>query len=86
MTEVTQILYEMEQGDAASAEKLLPLVYEELRKLAAFRLVRSRTMAIPSKCGIGFQPVDSGMTGWKPIPLIFRTMLDDYTEPLALAP
>ena len=38
MTEVTQILYEMEHGDAASAERLLPLVYEELRKLAAIRL------------------------------------------------
>ena len=38
MTDVTQILYEMEQGDATSAEKLLPLVYEELRKLAAVRL------------------------------------------------
>jgi len=38
MTDVTQILYEMEQGDTASAEKLLPLVYEELRKLATVRL------------------------------------------------
>ena len=38
MTDVTQILYEMEQGDAASAERLLPLVFEELRKLATVRL------------------------------------------------
>lgn len=38
MTEVTQILAAIRQGDAASAEKLLPLVYEELRKLAAVRM------------------------------------------------
>lgn len=38
MNEVTQILSALEQGDAAAAEKLLPLVYEELRKLAAVQL------------------------------------------------
>jgi RNA polymerase sigma factor (TIGR02999 family) len=35
---VTQILHEAEQGDAAAAEKLLPVVYNELRKLAAQRM------------------------------------------------
>lgn len=49
MTEVTQILVAMEQGDAASAEKLLPLVYEELRKLAAARLANEN-------CGQTLQP------------------------------
>ena len=38
MHDITQILSAIEQGDAASAEELLPLVYDELRKLAAFRL------------------------------------------------
>ncbi len=38
MTDVTRILGEIEQGDPSAAEKLLPLVYEELRKLAAARL------------------------------------------------
>ncbi len=38
MTEVTQVLSAMEQGDAAAAEKLLPLVYKELRKLAAVQI------------------------------------------------
>jgi hypothetical protein len=33
MTEVTQILCEIEGGDLAAAERLLPLVYEELRRL-----------------------------------------------------
>lgn len=38
MTEVTTILSQIESGDPAAAEKLLPLVYEELRKLAAAKL------------------------------------------------
>src|SRR5438874_1206411 len=38
MNEVTQILSDLAQGDAQAAEQLLPLVYEELRKLAAARM------------------------------------------------
>ena len=38
MTDVTQILHQIEQGDAAASERLLPLVYDELRKLAAAKL------------------------------------------------
>ena len=38
MSEVTQILERAEQGDPKAAEELLPLVYEELRKLAAAKM------------------------------------------------
>src|SRR5438128_923748 len=38
MSEVTRILSAIEQGDTHAAEQLLPLVYDELRKLAATRL------------------------------------------------
>ena len=38
MSEVTRILSQIEQGDPAAAEQLLPLVYSELRKLAAAKL------------------------------------------------
>jgi RNA polymerase sigma factor (TIGR02999 family) len=38
MSEVTQILSAIEKGDPHAAEQLLPLVYDELRKLAAQRL------------------------------------------------
>src|SRR5271163_818240 len=38
MNEVTRILSDLAQGDAQAAGQLLPLVYEELRKLAAVRL------------------------------------------------
>jgi RNA polymerase sigma factor (TIGR02999 family) len=40
MSDVTHILLAIEQGDPRAAEKLLPLVYEELRKLANKRLTR----------------------------------------------
>jgi RNA polymerase sigma factor (TIGR02999 family) len=38
MNEITQILNGMESGDAVAANKLLPLVYGELRRLAAARM------------------------------------------------
>ena len=38
MSEVTRILSAIEQGDPSAAEQLLPLVYDELRKLAAVQL------------------------------------------------
>jgi RNA polymerase sigma factor (TIGR02999 family) len=40
MSEVTRILSAIEQGDPRAAEELLPLVYDELRKLAAQRLAQ----------------------------------------------
>jgi RNA polymerase sigma factor (TIGR02999 family) len=42
MTEVTRILNAIGQGDPVAAEQLLPLVYGELRKLAAQRLAREK--------------------------------------------
>jgi RNA polymerase sigma factor (TIGR02999 family) len=38
MTDVTRILSAIEQGDAKAADELLPLVYEELRRLAARKI------------------------------------------------
>jgi RNA polymerase sigma factor (TIGR02999 family) len=42
MSEVTNILSAIEQGDPTAAEQLLPMVYEELRKLAAQRLAQEK--------------------------------------------
>ena len=42
MAEVTQILSQIEQGDPSAAEQLLPLVYDELRKLAAAKLANEK--------------------------------------------
>jgi RNA polymerase sigma factor (TIGR02999 family) len=42
MNDVTRILSAIEQGDPKAAEQLLPLVYDELRKLAARRLAQEK--------------------------------------------
>ena len=39
---MTRILLQIEEGDPQAAEKLLPLVYDELRKLAAVKLAQER--------------------------------------------
>ena len=49
MTDVTRILSQIEQGNPAAAEQLLPLVYNELRRLAAAKLANE-------KCGQTLQP------------------------------
>lgn len=42
MSDVTFILSQIESGDPSAAEKLLPLVYDELRKLAAARMAHEK--------------------------------------------
>ena len=42
MSDVTRILSAIEQGDPHAAEQLLPLVYDELRKLASQKLAHEQ--------------------------------------------
>ena len=42
MSDVTRILSEIESGDPSAAEQLLPLVYEELRKIATAKLAHEK--------------------------------------------
>ena len=42
MSDLTSILSQIEQGDPHAAEQLLPLVYDELRKLAAQKLAQEK--------------------------------------------
>jgi RNA polymerase sigma factor (TIGR02999 family) len=42
MTDVTQILAQIELGDSSAADELLPLVYTELRRLAAAKLAQEK--------------------------------------------
>lgn len=42
MADVTRILSQIEQGDPSAADQLLPLVYDELRKLATARMTAER--------------------------------------------
>lgn len=42
MSEVTRILSQIESGDPSAADQLLPIVYDELRRLAAAKLAREK--------------------------------------------
>jgi RNA polymerase sigma factor (TIGR02999 family) len=42
MSDVTRLLSQIESGDPSAAEKILPLVYDELRKLAAAKLAHEK--------------------------------------------
>jgi DNA-directed RNA polymerase specialized sigma24 family protein len=42
MNEATRVLSAIERGDPRAAEQLLPLVYDELRRLAAQRLAQEK--------------------------------------------
>jgi hypothetical protein len=42
MSEVTRILSAIERGDQRAAEQLLPLVYDELRQLAALKMAQEK--------------------------------------------
>ena len=42
MSDMTRLLSAIEQGDAQAAEQLLPLVYDELRKLATQKLSQKK--------------------------------------------
>ena len=70
MSEVTRILSAIEQGDPSAADRLLPLVYDELRKLAAQRLAHTD----PLKARLVELRYFAGMTG------------DQAAEVLGLAP
>ena len=51
MSDVTRILSAIEQGDAQAADQLLPLVYDELRRLARRkqnRNTKNRQIGMPS--------------------------------------
>ena len=75
MTQVTQILCAIEQGNPAAVEQLLPLVYEELRALAAQRLAEEKpgqtlqATALVHEAYLRLVDVEravSGQTGWEP--------------------
>jgi RNA polymerase sigma factor (TIGR02999 family) len=42
MTDVTQILSKIDEGDPSAAEQLLPLVYDELRRMAARKMAQEK--------------------------------------------
>jgi hypothetical protein len=49
MNDVTRVLGQIEQGDPHAGKDLLPLVYQELRRLAAQKLSREPPDALPQR-------------------------------------
>ena len=57
MSDVTQILKQIEAGDSMAASRLMPLVYDELRKLAAaLRMNRPELLALLRHAGLVIKP------------------------------
>ena len=65
MSEATRILQAIENGDPQAADQLMPLVYDELRKLAAAKLAHEKPGQTLDATGLvdatgrdrGFQPL-----------------------------
>ena len=56
ISEVSRILERMERGDGVAAEQLLPLVYEEMRKLAARKLAHEKPGQTLDATGLATKP------------------------------
>ena len=78
MNDVTRILSAIEQGDPQAAEQLLPLVYDELRKLAAQRLAQEKpgqtlqATALVHEAYLRLVGADDGPALGQPRPLLRR--------------
>jgi RNA polymerase sigma-70 factor (ECF subfamily) len=77
MTDVTQILSQIEHGDPSAADQLLPLVYEELRKLAAAKLRHEKPGQTLQATALVHEAylrlVDQTRTDWQDRAHFFRT-------------
>lgn len=71
MSDVTQILSQIEEGDPSAADQLLPLVYAELRKLAAAKLSHEKPgqtlQATALVRNMSWRTVSA--IAWRPIPI-----------------
>ena len=64
MADVSRILSQIEAGHAAAADQLLPLIYDELRKLAAAKLANEKPEQTPQATAIvhdAFSRLDDAM-------------------------
>ena len=92
MSDVTRILSAIEQGDPKAAEQLLPLVYDELRKLAAQRLAQEKPGQTLQATALVHEAylrlVDGrGPAGLgRPGPLLRRRGRGDAADPRSTAP
>ncbi len=77
MSNVTRILSAIERGDARAADQLLPAVYEELRRLAAWKLLGMEQY----KAGV----YEEAVATLKRVDEYRRTMLNEESQPREIA-
>src|SRR5262249_46255091 len=67
MKDLTRILSAIEQGDPQAAEQLLPLVYDELRQLAAQKLIHEKLAhLLPTVRSVTVRPVGESWGATRP--------------------
>ena len=71
MSEVTRILRGAQLGDSAAKDELLPLIYDELRKLAAAKMAREQPgQTLQPTALVHERKVQSAITTWIPCALL----------------
>ena len=92
MSDVTRILSPIEPGDPSAAEQLLPLVYDELRKLAARKLAQEKpgqtlqATALVHEAYLRLVDVETGPALEQPRPLLRRRRRGHAAHPGRAAP
>jgi hypothetical protein len=66
MSEITHILSGMEQGERQAAEQLLPLLYDELRRLATEKMAQERQGQTLQAMALVHEPTSGGWTCTSP--------------------
>ena len=88
---VTRILSRLEQGDPSAADQLLPLIYRELRRLAAEKMANEIRLVKPThySCFFDFGPMDPTRArrsmerfGAEVLPLLRKELGDDFGDSL----
>ena len=87
MSDVTRILSAIEQGDPLASEQLLPLVYDELRRLAAAKLAQEKpgqtlqATALVHEAYVRLVDVDKAQAMGQPGALLRRRGRGDAAHP-----
>jgi hypothetical protein len=81
MNDLTRILEAVEHGDAEAADQLLPLVYDELRRLAALRLAQEKPTVTRKQPTSSCRLSTTNCAGWPPCGLRRRSPARPCSRP-----
>ena len=85
MNDVTRILSAIEQGDSQASAQLLPLVYDELRRLAARRLAQEKPGQTLQATALVHEAYDR-LVGVGPVPAGWSGRRGDAANPRGAGP